>query len=70
MLVDSFCAAEKLHRTHPDYFEILTQIPVEHRYVEGYDITDKVIESASFKVHNRAIHPIIKLHNGDIVQVR
>lgn len=70
MLVDSFCVAEKLKKTHPEYFEILSKTPVEHCYLEGFDVNDKIIESASFIVHNRSIHPVIKLLNGDIVQVR
>uniref|UniRef100_A0A914CN12 TauD/TfdA-like domain-containing protein n=1 Tax=Acrobeloides nanus TaxID=290746 RepID=A0A914CN12_9BILA len=67
ILFDGFYAAEKLKQNYPEYFEILSKVPIEHHYLEG--MSDR-FENASVKLYSRSIAPVITCFNGKIVQVR
>lgn len=48
-MVDGFSAAERLRMEGPEYFRLLSQIPIEHHYLEG-----KTLYSRS------ALEPVIR----------
>ena len=70
ILVDGFSVAEKFKKSYPEYFQILQTTPIEHRYFEGYDIEDKIIDSAPLKLYARCVEPIINCDGDKLVQIR
>uniref|UniRef100_A0A914EK71 Trimethyllysine dioxygenase, mitochondrial n=1 Tax=Acrobeloides nanus TaxID=290746 RepID=A0A914EK71_9BILA len=70
ILVDGFSVAEKFKKSYPEYFKILQTTPIEHRYFEGYDIEDKIIDSAPLKLYARCVEPIINCDGDKFVQIR
>lgn len=53
LLVDGFFAAEKLRKRLPENFELLTQIPIKHEYVEN---------TADHRNHMRGIGPLLEVY--------
>lgn len=63
LLVDGFYAAEKLRARAPEQFEMLTQIPIKHEYVESKD---------NHKNHLQGIGPVLEVYpwNKELYMIR
>ncbi|XP_055004275.1 trimethyllysine dioxygenase, mitochondrial [Boleophthalmus pectinirostris] len=63
LLVDGFNAAEKLRERSPDNFELLTQIPIKHDYVEN---------TGEHRNYLRGIGPLLEVYpwNKELYMIR
>lgn len=63
LLVDGFYAAEKLRERSPENFELLTQIPIKHEYVES---------TGKHRNHMRGIGPLLEVYpwNKELYMIR
>lgn len=63
LLVDGFYAAEKLREHSPESFEMLTQIPINHEYVEN---------TGDHRNHMRGVGPLLEVYpwNKELNMIR
>uniref|UniRef100_A0AC34QG30 Trimethyllysine dioxygenase, mitochondrial n=1 Tax=Panagrolaimus sp. JU765 TaxID=591449 RepID=A0AC34QG30_9BILA len=72
LLVDGFAVAEDFRRAFPDHFQVLSSLPVEHHYLEGINRDGTfTAEENTNQLRSRAMyHPVIRLHQNNIIQIR
>ncbi|CAG01566.1 unnamed protein product, partial [Tetraodon nigroviridis] len=63
LLVDGFYAAEKLRQRAPENFELLTKVPITHKYIE---------KSKTHQNHIAGIGPVLSVYpwNNEVYQIR
>lgn len=63
LLVDGFHAAEKLRQQSPKNFELLTNVPIRHEYIENSD---------NHRNHMHGIGPVLNVYpwNNEVYMIR